>query len=615
MRRHGKRPVSTDPLSAYRAKRSADRTPEPAGVLAPSAAGGLFVVHMHAARRLHWDLRLEMDGVLRSWAVPKGPSLDPRQRRLAMEVEDHPLEYANFEGIIPEGEYGGGTVMIWDRGHWQPEGDAHRGMQKGHLDFELDGEKLKGRWHLVRIRKRPNERQEPWLLIKSADKFARKKSDPDILAQKDRSAATGRTMNQIAGDKKRVWHSNRSNGRAPRTVTPPPKSTLKSRAKPEKKESGRKRKSKVPDFIPPSLATLSDKVPDSRNWVHEIKFDGYRMQARIAGGDVTLKTRTGLDWTKRFPTIAVACQRLAAHDLILDGEIVSGNAQGISDFSALQDDLKSGRHDRMVYYVFDLLHVDGADLTGEPLTERRRALEKLVRRLPKDSVIRYSEAFDDGQVLLESADKIGLEGVLSKLRDASYRSGRSGDWLKTKCTDNQEFVIAGYEPSDKKRRAIRSLLLAYYDKRKLRYAGRVGTGWNESKEHDLMRRLAPLATDKPPFESVPEEERRAVPIRAVARGRRIRSARGAATARRQSSTRAGPPSLRRRGPPTRRLRYNADAAVARIDRARPPPAASCPQHSVSSLPASSRRWTLVSVPPPWPTARTASTLPRRAAFR
>jgi bifunctional non-homologous end joining protein LigD len=359
------------------------------------------------------------------------------------------------------------------------------------------------------MRKRPGERQEPWLLIKSEDKFARKKSDPDILEQKNRSAATGRTMSQIAADKKKVWHSKPAKGRAPRTVTPSPKSTLKSSSKSAReKKSSRKKKTEVPDFIEPTLATLGDKVPTSRNWLHEIKFDGYRMQARIAGGEVTLKTRTGLDWTKRFPTIAAASQRLAAHDVILDGEIVSGNEQGVSDFSALQDDLKSGRHDRMVYYVFDLLHFDGADLTGEPLTARRKALEKLVGKLPRNGVIRFSEAFDDGPALLGSADKIGLEGVLSKQRDAAYHSGRSGDWVKTKCTNNQEFIVAGYEPSDKKRRAIRSLLLAYYDKRKLRYAGRVGTGWNESKERDLMRRLEPLVRNKPPFDTVPEGERR-----------------------------------------------------------------------------------------------------------
>jgi len=365
-------------LAKYRAKRNFSRTKEPRGSLSRvklKSTGGSYVIQKHDTTRLHYDLRLELDGVMLSWAVTRGPSLVPGDKRLAIHVEDHPIEYNKFEGTIAEGEYGGGTVMIWDRGTWRPEQDPHCAMQKGQLDFELYGEKLKGRWHLVRMRKRPGERQEPWLLIKSDDKYARKKSDRDILEQKDRSVATGRTMSQIAGDKKKVWQSNRAKSRAPRTVTPSPKSALKSLPRLPKKAISRKRKSEVPDFIPPSLATLREKVPDSRAWSYEIKFDGYRIQARLAGGEVILKTRTGLDWTDKFPTIASACGQLASHDVILDGEIVSANERGISDFSGLQDDLKSGRYDRMVYYVFDLLYLDGVDLTGAPLSARRKALK------------------------------------------------------------------------------------------------------------------------------------------------------------------------------------------------------------------------------------------------
>jgi bifunctional non-homologous end joining protein LigD len=269
------------------------------------------------------------------------------------------------------------------------------------------------------------------------------------------------------------------------------------------------RKAAMPDFVPPELATLSDVAPGSGDWVHEIKFDGYRIQARIDGDAITLKTRTGLDWTDRFSPIAEACTGFGPHAVLLDGEIVSGDENGVSDFSALQDDLKTGRYDRLAYYVFDILHLDGYDLTGAALIDRKQVLYDLFAEAPGGSVIRASEHFEtDGSVMLDHACQMQLEGIVSKRRNAPYRSGRSGDWLKVKCANAQEFVIAGYEPSDKNSRAIRSLLLAYYDKDGLRYAGRVGTGWGEAKERDLSRRLAEVAADKPPFDKVPEEERR-----------------------------------------------------------------------------------------------------------
>jgi bifunctional non-homologous end joining protein LigD len=528
-------------LASYRSKRDFDKTKEPRGKprgrkrgkKRGKKRGSRYVIQKHDATRLHYDLRLELDGVMLSWAVTRGPSLVSGDKRLAIHVEDHPIEYNKFEGTIPKGEYGGGTVMIWDRGIWQPEHDARQGMKKGHLDFSLDGDKLKGRWHLVRMRKRPGERQEPWLLIKSDDEFARRKSDPDILDEEPNSATTGRDMEEIAGGRKRVWHSHRrtTTAAATRAKTSrailkdslkPSAKTIKPAAKASKRPARRaataraataraevRRSVRLPDFVPPCLATLSERAPDARDWLHEIKFDGYRVQAHVDGGKVKLLTRNGLDWTDKFPSIAKACAALAPHRAILDGEVVSGDENGVTDFSALQDDLKRGRQDRMVYYVFDLLHLDGADLTGEPLTVRRRELQRLAGALPKATPIRFSEDFGaSGPELLNSACEMKLEGIVSKRRSAPYRSGRNGDWLKTKCSSNQELVIAGYEPSDKQGRAIRSLLLGYYDGGQLRYAGRVGTGWNAATDRELKRRLDAVAVDKPPFGAMPAPERR-----------------------------------------------------------------------------------------------------------
>jgi bifunctional non-homologous end joining protein LigD len=518
-------------LRTYRAKRDFGKTPEPRGVKARKQ-GYRYVIQKHAATRLHYDLRLELDGVMLSWAVTRGPSLIPGDKRLAIHVEDHPIEYNTFEGVIPQGEYGGGTVMIWDRGNWAPEGDPHKGLKKGHLDFALHGEKLNGRWHLVRMNKRPGERQEPWLLIKATDEYARRKSDPDILEQMPNSAATGRTMEEIAEQKKKIWHSNRpakpskleklgvklaKSEQRVKASSPRTARKVLGEARPAKSPkldedlaalSGIRQKS-LPDFVEPCLATLTSAAPESADWVHEIKFDGYRMQARIARNKVTLKTRTGLDWTDRFPPIAEACAALAAHEAIIDGEIVSGDEDGVSDFSALQDDLKSGRFDRLMYYVFDLLYLDGYDLTGATLLDRKRVLQRLTSELPKDSRIQFSEHFaTNGSVLLKHACEMKLEGIVSKQASAPYRPGRVGLWLKTKCANNQEFVVIGYEPSDKKARAIRSLLLGYHSNGELHYAGRVGTGWNEKEERDLSRRFAPLARDKTPLDAIPLVERR-----------------------------------------------------------------------------------------------------------
>ncbi|MCX7310781.1 MAG: DNA ligase D [Alphaproteobacteria bacterium] len=498
-------------LRTYWKKRDFGKTAEPRGTASRKKGFG-FVIQKHDATRLHYDLRLELDGVMMSWAVTRGPSLVPGDKRLAIHVEDHPIEYNKFEGIIPDDQYGGGTVMVWDRGTWTPDHDPRKGMKKGHLDFELHGEKLNGHWHLVRMHKRPGERQEPWLLIKAADEFAREPSDPDILEAMGNSAASGRTMEEIAADKKRVWHSNKSAKEQSKAAKAGPKKS--SGGKPRKPDKALGRipgapKKRLPAFVEPALATLSAKAPDTDGWIHEIKFDGYRIQARIEDGEVALRTRSGLDWTRKFEAVAAACVALSGHDAILDGEIASLDENGVSDFSALQDDLKSGRQDRMVYYVFDLLHLDGHDLTGVPLMERKRLLTALLAKLPKNSAIRLSEHFaEDGSTMLRHASRLHLEGIISKRANGPYRSGRNGDWLKTKCSSSQEFIVIGYEPSDKSGRLIRSLLLGHYEKRRLRYAGRIGTGWGQKQERDLLGRLKAVARADTPLDKIPEEERK-----------------------------------------------------------------------------------------------------------
>jgi bifunctional non-homologous end joining protein LigD len=515
-------------LETYRKKRQFSVTPEPRGRKG-ARDGHRYVIQKHAARRLHYDLRLELDGVMKSWAVTRGPSLDPNEKRLAVHVEDHPIEYNSFEGTIPQGEYGGGTVMIWDRGSWSPEGDPHKGYAKGHLIFDLDGEKLRGRWHLVRMRARERERGDNWLLIKAKDDEARGPRDKDILEEKSRSAVTGRSIEEIAEGKgkKRVWHSNRAAGggseeksafkRKIRQIAARPAAKPRAKAKPVARTVEGKRsatapqgaaKSKLPDFVPPSLAALSDKAPIGSNWFHEIKFDGYRMQARLEHGKVRLLTRKQQNWTHRFAPVADAVAALPATTALLDGEVVVEDDKGISNFSLLQTDLRDGRTGRFAYYVFDLLYLDSRDLTGEPLVERKAALERLLKGTGKTGVVRYADHFDDaGPLILRHACEMGLEGIVSKRRDTSYRSGRSDNFVKTKCHGRQEFVVAGYTPSAASPRSIGALIVADHENGELRYAGRVGTGYTQKMAHDLFKRLVVLKTDRRPVE-LPADERR-----------------------------------------------------------------------------------------------------------
>jgi bifunctional non-homologous end joining protein LigD len=496
-------------LKTYRAKRDFSVTAEPKGQVARKR-GSAFVIQKHAATRLHYDLRLELNGVMKSWAVTRGPSLVPGEKRLAVEVEDHPIAYNKFEGTIPKGEYGGGTVMIWDRGQWLPEGDPHAGLAKGHLAFTLEGKKLHGGWHLVRMRRRANEKRDNWLLIKQDDEAGRSSRDKDILEQKPLSAASGRSMEQIAKGSRKVWHSNRA--KAGQTLSDPRHTA----AAMKKNESSAKKIKKgddigggrraLPAFVPPCLATLSDKAPEQGNWVHELKFDGYRVQARLDHGKATLLTRKGLDWTKKFPSIAKAITKLPAKTALIDGELVVEGDDGISSFSLLQQDLKNSRYDRMKFYVFDLLHLDGTNLTDLPLTRRKNALAGIIDRQPDP--LRFSESLNDrGSALLRHACKLGLEGIISKVADAPYRSGRGHDWIKTKCSDRQELVVAGVVPSTADPRAVGALVLGFYNGGKLRYAGRTGTGFTHDTARKLFRKLIALRSDEVPFDAIPAEER------------------------------------------------------------------------------------------------------------
>lgn len=488
-------------LDVYRQKRDFKTTAEPKGRKARKR-GHSFVIQKHDATRLHYDFRLEMDGVLKSWAVTRGPSLVPSEKRLAVHVEDHPLAYGDFEGTIPKGEYGGGTVIVWDRGTWKPLGDAHKAYAKGHLEFELDGEKLHGRWHLVRMQGKPGEKRENWLLIKGDDEFSMPEGEDGLLRERPESVKTGREIKDVAGEEPgwssrtgRIRKSSRRKAPAPEEtepeaspVTAPDPSGLKG-----------VRKAKLPDFLPPTLATLATVPPAGDRWLHEIKFDGYRLQARIEAGRVKLLTRSGLDWTKKFgKSVAAALRDLPVATAILDGEIVVENSSGAADFSALQADLSDGRDDRFVFYLFDLLHLDGYDLTPLPLQERKSLLEKLVPST--GGILRYSGHFDeDGALVLRHACRLSLEGIVSKLRDAPYRGGRSKGWMKAKCSARQEFVIGGFTPSSVSRQSIGSLVLGAYRNGKLDPVGRVGTGFSAPVAADLFRRLNRLRTDESPF--------------------------------------------------------------------------------------------------------------------
>jgi bifunctional non-homologous end joining protein LigD len=491
-----------DSLTTYRAKRDFNQTEEPSGRQAVAPAKQLrFVVQRHDATRLHYDFRLELDGVFKSWAVTKGPSLDPTVKRLAVETEDHPLDYGDFEGTIPKDQYGGGTVQLWDRGYWIPEGDLQAGLKKGDLKFTLEGERLHGSWVLVRMRwDRNGGKRTNWLLIKHRDEFARD-GDDDKLLEDPKSVASGRTLKEIAlgtgrapkpfmTAKKRtagaVWNSNRNGGGGEKKATP----AVKSKAvKPRKVSS-------MPRFVEPELCKLVDEPPASSGWAHEVKFDGYRLELRVEDGKATLLTRKGLDWTEKFAAIAKQAQTLP--DCMIDGEVVALDREGVPNFSALQAALSEGKSGSLIFFAFDLLFTDGEDLRALPLSERKERLKDLLDGLKgKHASLRYVEHFEtSGAAVLESAARMGFEGIISKQLGSPYRSGRVGGWLKIKSRQGQEVVIGGWTSEAKK---VSSLLVGVHRGKKLVYVGKVGTGFGEAEIRKLLPELQAVESKTSPF--------------------------------------------------------------------------------------------------------------------
>ena len=475
-------------LTPYRKKRDFKVTAEPRGEVVAPGRRLSFVIQKHAASRLHYDFRLELGGTLKSWAVPKGPSLDPSVKRMAVHVEDHPLGYASFEGTIPKGQYGAGTVIVWDRGEWAPVDDPEAGYRAGRLRFDLHGEKLHGRWNLVRMKGRGNERQEPWLLIKEKDEEARPATEYDVVEAMPESVLKkrgARGARREAGGKARPKKKARS--------SPPPRA---SRLPPEALPA------KLPLFLSPQLATLVDEAPSGADWIYEVKYDGYRILARVDGDDVKLFTRNGNDWTARMRPLAGEIGELGLASAWLDGEIVVADDAGRPSFQLLQRAFDSASTRDIVFFAFDLPYFAGHDLTRVPLAGRRALLGKLLEK-QQSAHVRFSETFA-GPVkpLLEAACKQGLEGLIGKRANAPYTSTRSTSWVKIKCSRRQEFVVVGHTDPKGSRTGFGSLLLAVHDEKtgQLRYAGNVGTGFDEGLLRSIKSKLEALATEKPPLE-------------------------------------------------------------------------------------------------------------------
>jgi bifunctional non-homologous end joining protein LigD len=520
-------------LARYRSMRDFALTAEPSGSLGdkPKAAAEAlpFVIQKHAATRLHYDFRLGLHGVLKSWAVTKGPSYYTGDKRLAVQVEDHPMDYGGFEGTIPKGQYGGGTVMLWDEGSWEPHGDADEGLRTGRLKFALNGKKLKGNWTLIRMGGRAAEESKPnWLLIKEHDGYERPADATPITEEAPDSVVTGRDLDGIAAAEDHVWQSHAAakksepakRSRLTRRLaansagkeTGPAATAAAPQAAPDResvlKDAPRE---KMSEFIAPQLASDATQAPEGEAWLHELKLDGYRIQAHIersakGGRKVTLYTRNGLDWTHRMPQIAQAAALLPVKAALLDGEVVVLDQKGSASFADLQAAFDEGAKKPFTYFIFDLLHLDGHNLRSLPLVRRKEILESLLGEMPEQETLRYSEHLrTDGARMFADACRLGAEGVVSKRADSIYVSGRSKSWLKAKCVHQQEFVIGGFTLPSKGGVGIGALLLGYYENGKLVYAGRTGTGFTEALRKNLRARLDEIRLNKRAFAHVPAD--------------------------------------------------------------------------------------------------------------
>jgi bifunctional non-homologous end joining protein LigD len=471
-------------IATYNRKRDFTKTKEPEGRKL-KGSGDSFVVQKHEASRLHWDFRLELDGVLKSWAVPKGPSIDPAEKRLAMRTEDHPLDYGTFEGIIPAGEYGGGTVMLWDKGRWipTPGKDPSKTIEEGHLHFTLEGERMKGEWVLFRLNPRKGERGEPWMLKKVTDEFSDAENGNLLVNEGTTSVTTGRTMAEIAAGED-VWRSNRGGQKGGRA---------------------KKKASKAPPaFEPPQLATLVDDVPTGSDWLYEYKYDGYRLLLSVGDGVASAFTRHGKDWSDKFKALVKAAANLPA-DCLIDGEAAALDEHGKPSFQLLQSTLKEQKGANLVFYAFDLLIDRGEDIRKLPNVLRKDRLASLLAGV-NPPIIYGDHVIGKGEALFAEICRQGGEGIIAKKASCPYKGKRTRNWLKIKCIQRQEFVIVGWTESDK-RIGFRSLLLAAKEKGKLTYVGKVGTGFNGKLIHELMDRMRPLEVDRAPVE-IPRADRK-----------------------------------------------------------------------------------------------------------